>query len=119
MKYEDLFCGMNYVNTNFIVEAETVTQLKSSNKLHPLRRYILIAALVATLLMLIGCGAACRMEAKTLMLVRHKKGGPITLILLQFRKGGKPGLQIHEQCLFNAHGDPTDYYREVYHIQGD
>jgi tRNA1(Val) A37 N6-methylase TrmN6 len=68
---------------------------------------------------LISCGAAVSLEAKNLTLIRHKEGGPITLILLQFRKGGKPGLQIHEQCLFNAHGDPTDYYREVYHIQGD
>ena len=58
MKYEDLFCGMNYVNTNFIVEAETVTLLKGSKKLPPLRRCVLIAALITTLLMLIGCGAA-------------------------------------------------------------
>lgn len=58
MKYEDLFCGMNYVNTNFIVEAETVTQLKGNKKLPPLRRCVLIAALITTLLMLIGCGAA-------------------------------------------------------------
>ena len=56
------------------------------------------------------------MEAKQLVLVRHKEGGPITLILLQLRKGGKPGLQIHEQCLFDSQGDPTAYYREVYHI---
>lgn len=65
---------------------------------------------------LIACGAAAGMEAKQLVLVRHKEGGPITLILLQLRKGGKPGLQIHEQCLFDSQGDPTAYYREVYHI---
>ena len=68
---------------------------------------------------LIGCGAAQSLEAKTLSLIRHKEGGPITLILLQFRKGGKPGLQISEHCLFDAAGKPTDYYRQVYHIQGD
>ena len=65
---------------------------------------------------LIACGAAAGMEAKNLVLIRHKEGGPITLILLQLRKGGKPGLRIHEQCLFDSHGDPTAYYREVYHI---
>lgn len=65
---------------------------------------------------LIVCGAAAGMEAKNLVLIRHREGGPITLILLQLRKGGKPGLQIHEQCLFDSHGDPTAYYREVYHI---
>ena len=68
---------------------------------------------------LIACGAAVSLEAKKLTLIRHKEGGPITLILLQFRKGGKSGLQIHEQCLFDTYGQPTAYYREVYHIQGD
>ena len=68
---------------------------------------------------LISCGAAVSLEAKNLTLVRHKEGGPITLILLQFRKGGKSGLQIHEQSLFDPEGKPTAYYREVYHIQGD
>lgn len=65
---------------------------------------------------LIARGAAAGMEAKNLVLIRHREGGPITLILLQLRKGGKPGLQIHEQCLFDSQGDPTAYYREVYHI---
>lgn len=65
---------------------------------------------------LIGCGAAVSLEAKNLTLIRHKEGGPIALILLQFRKGGKPGLQIQEHCLFDFRGKPTDYYKEVYHI---
>ncbi len=68
---------------------------------------------------LIGCGAAVSLEAKKLTLIRHKEGDPITLILLQFRKGGKPGLQIHEACLFDSLGQASAYYREVYHIQGD
>ena len=68
---------------------------------------------------LIVCGAAVSLEVKNLTFIRHKEGGPIALILLQFKKGGKPGLQLHEHCLFDSHGDPTDYYREVYHIQGD
>ena len=65
---------------------------------------------------LIACGAASGLEAKNLCLVRHKEGGPIILILLQLRKGGKPGLQITEHCLFDSQGEPTAYYREVYHI---
>jgi tRNA1(Val) A37 N6-methylase TrmN6 len=65
---------------------------------------------------LISCGGLCGREAKQLVLIRHKEAGPITLILLQFRKGGKPGLQLHERCLFDSRGEPTDYYREVYHI---
>ena len=66
---------------------------------------------------LIACGAAVSLEAKQLTLIRHKDGGPITLILLQLRKGGKPGLQIHEKSLFDSLGKPTAYYREVYHIE--
>lgn len=65
---------------------------------------------------LISCGAAAGLETKQLVLVRHKADGPIMLILLQMRKGGKPGLQIHERCLFDSHGEPTAYYREVYHM---
>lgn len=65
---------------------------------------------------LIACGASNGLEAKNLLLVRHKEAGPIALILLQLRKGGRPGLQLHEQCLFDSRGEPTDYYREVYHI---
>ena len=68
---------------------------------------------------LIICGAAVSLEAKNLTFVRHKEGGPIALILLQFRKGGKSGLQIHEESLFDSQGKPTAYYRDVYHIQGD
>ncbi|MBP3672703.1 MAG: methyltransferase [Oscillospiraceae bacterium] len=65
---------------------------------------------------LIACGAANDLEAKRLRLVRHRDGGPITLILLQFRKGGKPGLQIDEFSLFDSQNTPTEYYREVYHM---
>lgn len=68
---------------------------------------------------LISCGAAVSLEAKNLTLIRHREGGPITLILLQLRKGGKSGLQIHEHCLFDTLGKPTAYYRDVYHIEGD
>ena len=65
---------------------------------------------------LIACGAAAGLEAKQLVLVRHSEGSPINLILLQMRKGGKPGLQLHERCLFDSQGEPTAYYREVYHM---
>ena len=65
---------------------------------------------------LIACAAPYKLEAKRLSLIRHKEGGPITLILLQLRKGSKPGLIMEEHCLFDISGNPTDYYREVYHI---
>ena len=65
---------------------------------------------------LIACGAACGMEAKRLLLVRHKENSEISLILLSFRKGGKPGLQIEEAALFDSNDHPTDFYKAVYHL---
>ena len=57
------------------------------------------------------------LEPKRLCLLRHKTGGPVTLVLIQCRKGGKPGLIWEEESLFDAAGDPTDYYRRLYHIE--
>lgn len=66
---------------------------------------------------LIACGAKQHMEAKRLCLVRHKEGGGISLILLHFRKGAKPGLIIEEATLFDKENNPTDFYRSVYHMK--
>ena len=66
---------------------------------------------------LIAKGAEASLEAKRLRLVRHREDGPITLILLQLRKGAKPGLTIDELFLYDSHNQPSDAYREVYHMQ--
>lgn len=65
---------------------------------------------------LCACATQYKLEAKRLLLLRHKQDGPISLILLQFRKGGKPGLIWQEESLSNPNGTPTDYYRRLYHI---
>ncbi len=65
---------------------------------------------------LCACGAQYKLEAKKLLLLRHHEGGPISLVLLQFRKGGKPGLIWQEESLAAQDGTPTDYYRRLYHI---
>lgn len=65
---------------------------------------------------LCGLGAANGLEAKQLLLLRHKEGGPVSLVLLQFRKGGKSGLSINEEFLFRTDGTQSDYYRRLYHI---
>lgn len=65
---------------------------------------------------LIACASGHGLEAKRLRLVRHSTAGAITLILLSFRKGGKPGLIIDECSLRDLSGQPTAYYRDVYHI---
>ena len=66
---------------------------------------------------LITKAAQYKLEAKKLLLLRHKEGGPITLVFLHFRKGANPGLVIEEQSLFTSNHEPTSYYKEVYHIQ--
>ena len=65
---------------------------------------------------LCGCAAAAGLEPKRLRLIRHKQGGPVSLILLSCRKGGKPGLVWEEKVLHHPDGTPTDYYKELYHI---
>lgn len=65
---------------------------------------------------LIACGAKENLEAKRLRLVRHKEGGEISLILLAFRKGSKPGLTIEDDYLHHADGTPSTYYKTIYHL---
>ena len=62
------------------------------------------------------CAANQKLEPKRLLLLRHRPADPIALIFLQCRKGAKPGLIIEEECLQNADGTPSDYYRRLYHI---
>ena len=65
---------------------------------------------------IIALGAGHQLEAKQLLLLRHRENGPISLVLLQLRKGGKPGLKIEEAALFHSQGNPTDYHKKVYHL---
>ncbi len=65
---------------------------------------------------LCACATAQKLEPKRLCLLRHRPGDPIALVLLQCRKGAKPGLIIEEECLQDAHGQPSAYYRRLYHI---
>ena len=65
---------------------------------------------------LIATAAKYHLEAKRLCLLRHREGSPVNLILLQLRKGAKPGLQWEEIVLHNADGSPTSIYKEIYHI---
>lgn len=65
---------------------------------------------------LIVRGTEAGLEAKRLCLVRHQAGSPVNLILLQLRKGGKPGLKWDEIILRDAQGAPTGQYRQIYHL---
>ncbi len=67
------------------------------------------------LAVLCALGAKYQLEPKRLCLLRHREDGPVTLVLLQCRKGGKPGLLWEEQALCHRDGSPTDYYKTLYH----
>ena len=56
------------------------------------------------------------LEPKKLLLLRHTASSPVTLVLVQCRKGGKPGLLWQEEFLFDNTGNPSNYYRRLYHI---
>lgn len=60
--------------------------------------------------------SARKLEPKRLCLLRHRQDVPVSLILVQCRKGGKPGLEWEELCLFGADGSPTADYRRLYHL---
>lgn len=65
---------------------------------------------------LITTAAKYQLETKRLCLLRHRENAPVNLILLQLRKGAKPGLIWEEIVLHNADGSPTPVYKEIYHI---
>ncbi len=65
---------------------------------------------------LCACAAKHNLEPKRLRLLRHKPGDPVSLIMVQCRKGGNPGLIWEEETLYDASGAPTAYYRRLYHI---
>lgn len=65
---------------------------------------------------LIACAVSHSLEPKRLCTVRHKPDGPVSLILLSCRKGGKTGLSWEEVCLSDGQGNPSAYYRSIYHL---
>ena len=56
------------------------------------------------------------MEPKRLCLLRHKPDSPVSLVLVQCRKGAKPGLLWEELCLYQADGSISQDYRKLYHL---
>ena len=61
-------------------------------------------------------GSANSLEPKKLCLLRHREGGPVSLILVHMKKGGKPGLIWQEEALHYTDGSLTPYYKNLYHI---
>lgn len=65
---------------------------------------------------LFSCAVNHGLQPKKLCLVRHRTDGPVSLVLVQCRKGGKPGLIWQEEALHDSQGEPTAFYRTLYHI---
>ena len=64
---------------------------------------------------LIALGAQNGLETKRLRLLHHHEDGPVTLVLLQLRKGAKPGLVLEKAALHTADGQESGYYHKIYH----
>lgn len=64
---------------------------------------------------LCACAVNAGLEPKRLRLVRHRADKPVMLILLQCRKGGKPGLVWEDCFLQNEDGSPSEFFHRVYH----
>ncbi len=60
--------------------------------------------------------SALHLEPKRLCLLRHRQDGPVSLVLIQCRKGGKPGLQWEEWALYDRQGQSTSIYNTLYHL---
>ncbi|MBR3979500.1 MAG: methyltransferase [Oscillospiraceae bacterium] len=59
--------------------------------------------------------SAQKLEPKKLLLLRHRQDGPVSLVLVHCKKGGKPGLLWQEEFLHNPDGSPSAYYNSLYH----
>lgn len=61
---------------------------------------------------------AAGLEPKRLRLVRHRTGIPVRLLLVEARRGGKPGLIWEpELVLQDADGAASAEYRRIYHLE--
>lgn len=59
-----------------------------------------------------------RLEPKRLRLVRHRAGCPVSLVLLEARLDGKPGLVFEpDLALFDENGAESEDHKRIYHHQ--
>ena len=57
-----------------------------------------------------------QLEPKRIQFVRHKDKSPVNLVLIEAKKGGKPGLAYEKDLiLFHDDGSETDDYKTLYH----
>lgn len=57
------------------------------------------------------------LEPKRLRLVENNAGAKPSLVLVEAKRGGKPGLSIEPPLILNnADGTPTEEYKRIYHL---
>ena len=57
-------------------------------------------------------------EPKRMQFVRHDANAPVSLLLLESRRGGGPGLKLEpDLVLFTPQGTPTPAYQAIYHCE--
>lgn len=85
--------------------------LKSGGRFFVVHKPERLAELIAAL-------CAHRLEPKRLRLVRHRAGGAVSLVLLEARLDGKPGLCIDPDLfLYEPDGSESADFRRIYHHQ--
>ena len=57
MNGQEIFLGLSYISRKYIEEAETETVSSGAGKAHRIRKPFLLAAVIALLLLLVGCAA--------------------------------------------------------------
>ena len=57
MNGQEIFLGLSYISRKYIEEAETETVSGGRGKAHRIPRPFLLAAVIALLLLLVGCAA--------------------------------------------------------------
>lgn len=60
--------------------------------------------------------AKVQLEPKRLCLLRHRTDSPVSLVMIQLRKGAKPGLLWEEAALYTPTGETTAFYKQMYHL---
>ncbi len=65
---------------------------------------------------LFSSAAKHALEPKRLLLLRHRRTDPISLVLVACRKGAHPGLSWEEESLYDEINQPTDFFRKLYHL---
>ena len=59
------------------------------------------------------------LEPKRIRFVRHTAASPVCLVLIESRRGGRPGLSYEPDFIeFHPDGTETDAYRAAYHRKG-